>query len=119
MIQQLYTIGKLQQLRETHVDIPTFHFHNLSARISQYYCCGWNACEVELASYVRVVKPYIKHTRKQFIKTPVQVPMQKKHKQETKTMSERSEELAKQNKRVKKFLGQPQNKPSNPKLLTY
>lgn len=76
MIQPLYTIGMMQELKETHVDIPTFHFHNFCARISKYYCCGWNTFQVELVSYISVVKPYIKHPSKQFIKTLVQVPIQ-------------------------------------------
>lgn len=46
-------------------------------------------------------------------------PDAEKDKQGTKTTSQRSGELAKQNERVKEFLGQPQNKPSDPNLQSY
>ena len=77
----------------------------------------WLECTSNrIGHYIIVVKTYIKHTRKSFTKAPIQVPVRKKkHKQETKTTSEKSEEVAKLNERAKKFLAhhrinrQPQN----------
>lgn len=113
MIQHLYTISILHQLREAQVDIPAFHFHNLCARISQCYCCGWNACQVNLA-IIYCCKTIHQAQKETVYKDSNPSSDAKKHKQETQTMPERSEDWARQNERVKKFLGQPQNKLPNP-----
>lgn len=94
----MYFISFLSLSRGTTIQYdsePSYHWYNTTTQgntnwhsnlpFPQLMCQDfqmlllWVECmSSRFVHNISVVKPYIKHTRKQFIKMPIQVPMQKK-----------------------------------------
>ena len=76
-IQHPPTIHIMQQLRGKAGWHSNFPFTIFLCQDFQMFLLWFERMSSIVGHYIAVVKPYIKHIRKQFIKAPIQVPMQR------------------------------------------